>query len=115
MNIYGRSRICNPVERIGLLTYIRRLSGGVLPPRQVEIRTSLPFHFVGLTSTLFTIQAFAKSVDRFFICDRKLRCKTIRYLFTAVPALIEWAKNCPSGNERTFRIFHFHANALFGL
>ena len=48
VNIYGRSRICNPVERIGPLTYIRRLDGGVLPPRQDEIRTSLPFDFVGL-------------------------------------------------------------------
>ena len=29
VNIYGRSRICNPAERIGSLTYIRRLNGGV--------------------------------------------------------------------------------------
>ena len=42
---------------IGLLTYIRRLNGDVLSPRQDEIRTSLPYHFVGLLlKTLFTVR-----------------------------------------------------------
>ena len=52
-------------------------------------------------------QALVKSVNRFFICDRKLDCKIIRYLFTAFyNSNLNELKHGPSRNGE-YSLFRF--------